>query len=263
MAFVSRCFMLMMALLAPFAMGASGPDQITLVSSTETKESMYGRWLELIYRDAFTRLGYRFTYLGYPGGRAPYLAARGEVDGEIHRPAIYQSQTQALLRVPESHFPLSYEVYTALPNIRLSGWQSLQPTSYRVEYRRGAKLPEIELGKVVSGERLSTIGTVAQGMNKLLKGRSDIYVEQSMIARQALQHLVVHSVDYQRIYSAGVMITADSFVYLHRRHQSMLGPLAAVLKQMKQEGVIERYRKLALQESGTTTLAPPSAPTSP
>ncbi|MGS3151535.1 hypothetical protein ACB268_12065 [Aeromonas sanarellii] len=55
-----------------------------------------------------------------------------------------------------------------------------------MEFRRGAKLPEPMLARVVEPGRLSDIATVEQGMGTLLKGRSDPYVEQTLVARQAL-----------------------------------------------------------------------------
>lgn len=55
-----------------------------------------------------------------------------------------------------------------------------------MEFRRGAKLPEQMLTRMVAPGGLSDIATVEQGMGKLLKGRSDRYVEQTLVARQAL-----------------------------------------------------------------------------
>ena len=229
--------------------GAPTKGTITLVSSLDTKESMYGRWLKLIYQDAFARLGYDFIYAGYPGGRAPHMAESGEVDGEIHRATEYQLQTRHLLKVPESHFTLSYEAYAAIPGIQLKGWSSLLGTSYRVEYRRGAKLPELALSQVVAPAQLFDISTVDQGMGKLLKGRSDLYIEQTMVARQAIAALITRSEAGTRIYSAGIMDTLDSYVYLHEKHKNLVAQLALVIRQMKQEGAIARYQQQALQES--------------
>lgn len=224
--------------------GATARDTITLVSSLDTKNSLYGRWLTLIYQDAFNRLGYDFIYVGYPGGRAPHMAESGEVDGEIHRAAEYQLQTRHLLLVPESHFTLSYEAYTTTPGIQLQGWNSLLGTSYRVEYRRGAKQPELALPRVVRPEKLSDISTVEQGIGKLLKGRSDLYIEQSMVAREAIGNVKTGN----RIYSAGAMDTFESFCYLHEKHRTLVPRLAVVIRQMKQEGTIARYHQQALQE---------------
>ncbi|WP_438510102.1 hypothetical protein, partial [Cetobacterium sp.] len=85
--------------------------EIVLVSSEDTFKSKYGCWLYSIYNEAFSRLGYSFSYRGVPGGRAPKLAESGRVDGEIHRPFEYQKQTTNLIRVNEPHFQVTLEAY--------------------------------------------------------------------------------------------------------------------------------------------------------
>lgn len=254
----SRCrlFLLLLLPLAFQVSGAPGKGTLTLVSSLETKESTYGRWLTLIYQDAFARLGYELRYEGYPGGRAPYMAERGEVDGEIHRAAGYQEQTRTLKRVPEPHFTVSYQAYALRPGIQLQGWDGLLGTDYRVEFRRGAKLPELMLTRVVAPGRLSDIATVEQGMGKLLKGRSDLYVEQTLVASQALATLTSQHREYAAIYSVGTLETADSYVYLHERHQELLVPLAEVIRQMKREGTIVRYQQQTLQMENPDAVQP-------
>ena len=92
-------------------------ETIILVSSQDTKDSLYGKWLGLIYAEAFHRLGYGFQYQGHSGGRAPVMAENGEVDGEIHRPEDYWKTAKNLLRVEEPSFALSYLAYAAKPGI--------------------------------------------------------------------------------------------------------------------------------------------------
>ncbi|MGL4746503.1 MAG: hypothetical protein ACRCYF_02050, partial [Shewanella sp.] len=57
---------------------SANANNITLVSSEDTYNSMYGCWLHRIYSEAFSRLGYKLSYLAVPGGRAPLMAERGE-----------------------------------------------------------------------------------------------------------------------------------------------------------------------------------------
>lgn len=52
-------------------------------------------------------------------------------------------------------------------------------------------------------------------------------VEQTLIASQTLAALTRQDPGYAGIYSAGVMELADSYVYLHERHQDLLTPLPA------------------------------------
>lgn len=218
-------------------------EKIVLVSSQDTRESFYGRWLDLIYTEVFRRLGYEFHYRGYPGGRAPIMAERGEVDGEIHRPADYDKLAKNLIRVNEPSFPLSFVAYAVKPGISLSGWASLKNTNYAVEYRRGSKTPEIALPAVVRPEKLSNIETPEQGLKKLIKGRTDIYIDQEAVITEILRKS-----GPSPVHQVGVMGTIQSHVYLHKKRAALAPKIAEVLKAMKREGLIKRYKQIALEQ---------------
>ncbi|QEM67739.1 hypothetical protein FO488_05940 [Geobacter sp. FeAm09] len=228
---------------SPVPRPSEAAEKIVLVSSQETRESFYGRWLDLIYTEAFRRLGYEFRYKGYPGGRAPVMAERGEVDGEIHRPADYEKVARNLLKVKEPSFSVSYVAYAARQGIVLNGWASLKNTDYAVEYRRGAKVPEAALPAVVRPERLSSIATPEQGLKKLITGRTDIYVDQEAVVTEALGRL-----GPSPVHQVGVMFTGYTHVFLHKKHAALVPKVALVLKAMKREGLIKRYRQLALEQ---------------
>lgn len=216
--------------------------KMVLVSSQDTKESLYGSWLNLIYTEVFRRLGYEFEYVGYPGGRAPVLAEAGEVDGEIHRGIDYEKTTRNLLRVSEPHFTISYMAYAVTPGIVLSGWESLKNTSYPVEYRRGAKIPEAALPGVVKANMLSDVTIAELGFKKLIEGRIVLYIEQEAVALKTLKKLKMAEFNTESVYSAGIMYSGESYVYLHKKHAGKLPQIAETLRTMKQEGVIERYK---------------------
>lgn len=131
--------------------------QITLVSSDDTYNSRYGCWLHNIYQEAFSRLGYEFIYRAVPGGRAPYLAEHGEVDGEIHRPYEYQQQTKNLIRVEQSPFDVTIEAYVVRANLQFHNWSELGNTGLKVEYRRGSKRAELELKQAVDPSLLTDV----------------------------------------------------------------------------------------------------------
>ena len=56
------------------------------------------------------------------------------------------------------------------PGIQLQGGTACRGTGYRVEFRRGAKLPEMMLGRWWHLNRLFAIATAEQGMGKLPQG---------------------------------------------------------------------------------------------
>lgn len=236
--------MMVALLLLVFAHPGIAAEKIVLVGSEGTKASFTGRWLNLIYNEVFHRLNYQFEYLGYPNERANRMAESGQVDGEIQRAANYAEIAKNLLKVEEPSFLATIGAYAVKPGIVLDGWESLRNTSYIVEYRRGSKVPQTALPAVVKAENLSSTTTVERGLTKLIQGRIDIYIEQDYVVTEALGKL-----EPSPVYRAGIMWTGASHVYLHKRHAALLPKITKILKAMKQEGLVERYRQIA-QEAG-------------
>jgi hypothetical protein len=111
---------------------AAAEPTIVLAGVPEVRESVQGAWLELIYHEAFRRLGYQLKYLVVPPRRASILAESGDVDGEIHRVASHGKEHPALVRVEEPHFSTAFSAYASRPLALANGWDS-RHTSYRIE----------------------------------------------------------------------------------------------------------------------------------
>lgn len=237
--------MIVVLLVAALPSSSVAAEKIVLVSSEDTKASFTGRWLNLIYTEVFRRLGYEFQYTGYPNERAAMVAEDGDVDGEIQRAANYEKVTKNLLKVEEPSFLVIVAAYAVTPGIVLDGWESLKNTNYIVEYRRGSKVAQSALPKVVKPEKLSTITTVEQGLKKLITGRIDLFIEQERVVAETLRNFDKGKFDPSSVYQAGIMWTGESHVYLHKKHAALLPKITEVLKAMKQEGVVERYKEIA------------------
>jgi hypothetical protein len=83
------------------------------------------------------------------------------------------------------------------------------------------------------------------GLKKIIFGRTDIFIEQELVIAEALRNLEKSEYDLSSVYQAGIMWTGASHVYLHKRHTALLPKIAEVLRAMKQEGLVERYREVA------------------
>ncbi len=216
---------------------------IVLVSSEDTFKSKYGCWLYSIYNEAFSRLGYSFSYRGVPGGRAPKLAESGLVDGEIHRPIEYQKQTKNLIRVNESHFQINLEAYVTNLALTFNSWNDLSEKGLRIEFRRGSKRAENMLMSIVDSSQLTDVSTTEQGLKKLLKGRTDVFVEQDLVFDKNIKELLKQSDEYGEIRSAGKIDTLDGYAYLNIKYIELAEKLAVTIKAMKQEGLIDEYKQ--------------------
>lgn len=240
------CFISLLVLTV-FPRTGEAEKTIILISTEEIKNSTYGKWLSLIYTEVFHRLGYELQYDGYPAARASMMSDKGIVDGEICRVFEYQEAHPNVIRVEEAAFSSRFVAMAVKPGIELQGWKSLQGTAFRVEYRRGSKLPGFELPKVVAPEHLSKITTVEQGLKKLIMGRSDLYVDSEGLIAETIKSLKRDNFNVSTIYKAGIMQGVNVHVYLHKKHAALVPKVTHALKTLKQEGLVEHYRKIVFE----------------
>lgn len=219
----------------------SSEERIIMVTH-RTDDTYYGRWLYLIYKEAFRRMNMALVYEYSPAKRASYRADNGEVDGELSRIFSYAEKHPNLVRVEESPVSAKFIAITTDTSIRLNGWETLRNTKYKVDYRRGIKRCEEKLSKIVEKEKLSAVTTPILGLRKLLKGRIDVFIDSDVSIIELLKSPeFIHS-DFN---ISGVMEEILVYSYLHKRHKSLAPKLASVLRDMKEEKLIEKYRILA------------------
>jgi polar amino acid transport system substrate-binding protein len=226
---------------APTVAAAPLPD-IVMAGTEEMKQSFYGDWLSLIYGEAFRRLGYRLVYNGYPAKRAGVMADQGEVDGEINRVVNYGSHHPNLVRVEESHFAMRFAAYGIGTKPVLRGWQSLKRTTYRVEYRSGVAAPEHALPTYVAQTRLSSVASVPLGLRKLMRARTDIFIDVDRIVERFLNDDEFKDAN---IINVGTMEEIQFHAFLHKNRAQLAPALALVLRNMKNEGLIDQFRRKA------------------
>lgn len=199
------------------------------------------RWASMIYREAFRRLGIPLQFEHYTLARRTALVEEGVADGEVSRVYGYGNNRPNLVRVEESLIDLTFSLYTANPSLRLERLEDLRASNYLVEYRRGIMICETTLKPAVPAERVSDVSTQEQGLKKLVAGRTDLYCDLDLYVRQELQSPKFKGVNTVRKV-IGVGNAVPTYPYLNKKHAELAPRLAAVLKQMKAEGLIEAYR---------------------
>ncbi|MCH1929502.1 hypothetical protein L9G16_04855 [Shewanella sp. A25] len=211
---------------------------ITMAFYADPKHNLYFRWGELLYTEAFARLGYQFSYQVVPAMRASLLADSGKVDGEPARVFAYGMKFQNLVRVEEPILETKLLAFARNPEIKLVDWDSLKQFPYRVEYNRGIFFAEQKLESLLPAERLTTSSSPVNSFRKLLHDRIDIYIDTAVIGFPLLQKA---EFEHSKIHSVVDLETLISFAYLHKRHRLLAPKLSETLKQMKQEGLFELY----------------------
>lgn len=215
--------------------------KITLVLPRKP-DNFLAKWLNMIYTEAFKRLNMEFVYKYTSPKRCMLLSDSGKVDGELWRVYDYNSAHPNLIRVDESPFSNRFCAYATAPDIKLNGWESLRGTDYKVDYRRGQKKTHEKLPDIVKKENLTMINHWTHGLKRLIAGRSDIYVDIEWTIKDALK---ADEFKDSNIYIVGVMETLSSHAFLHKKHKQLVPKLSDVLKEMKNEGLIEKYKAMA------------------
>lgn len=220
---------------------------LVLSGSQEIKDSPLGRWLQLIYGEALRRLGYRLVYKAYPLRRSSMMTDRGHADGEIHRIPSYGRLFPKLVRVDEAHFSSVIVAYAARPGIKIDAWSDLQRSGLTVGLLAGTLYLEDKLRALVGARRMSTPVGIDQGMRMLYAGRFDVLINVEDLVIDWLSKPHDASIDKSRYYRAGTLEATDFHAFLSAQHAALAPRLAETLRELKREGLIERYRPQALR----------------
>ena len=202
-----------------------------------------------MYTEAFKRLGYRFTYNIFPPQRGLIEADSGRVDGAATRVEFdksLQKQFPNLIRVKEPVYKASYAAYSKNHSIHFQGWESLRGKDYIIGYVRGMKVFEKSLPEYVDKNKTLEITDIRLAIRMLASGRMDILLENEMSMKSSLRNEEFRGLDIRCI---GSLDHFFLYPYLHKKHAELVPKLAAVLKDMKEDGSYEKIIELAENET--------------
>jgi polar amino acid transport system substrate-binding protein len=249
---ICRCLAAVAALCIAALSQAGTPEMntATLVMGKVDPDSSYlTTWYRLLYGEAFRRLGLRLELATYPTARIASLVEQGTIDGEVARARIYADAHPELVRVDESVIDIEFALYAAKAAPELKRLDDLASLKSRISYRRGVVFCEKVLGGLSPPPaQLSDVTEARQGLMMLRNGRSDYYCDVDVSVANALRDDELKSLTPPR--KALVLEAAPLYPYLHRRHAELAPRLAATLRSMKAEGLIDRYLRQAMQEAG-------------
>lgn len=220
----------------PFVMAADAPPgSVTFI------------WSEIIYSEAFRRLGLPVDIVSVSLARRSALVAEGAIDGEVSRIHAYADTHPDLVRVEEPVMDFTFSIFSANPRLGTAKLEDLPPDAL-VEYRRGILLCETVLKKAIAAERISNVVSTEQGIKKLQAGRSDAYCDIDLYVREALNATdPKSSAAVRKLFDVA---TLPTYPYLYKKHAALAPRLAAVIRRMRAEGLLAAYLKQAEQRSG-------------
>lgn len=197
-----------------------------------------------IYTEAFQRLGIKMTYQFYPFKRATGMAVQEKIDGELTRKFSYGNKHPNLVRVEEPAYTDRFIAFATDPAIQLQGWESIRITNLRIDYQRGIHGIEQQLRILTGRNRISPLNNDQMGLRRLIADRTDIYISGENFVKGLLQ---TEEFQNSGIRIAGIMEEVPIYAYLLKKHQKIGPKLSSVLRQMKNEGLIDQYLAHAFQ----------------
>lgn len=235
---ILRALQVVIVCLVVGASSATAQESITLAFYGHPDEAPVYRWGELIYTEAFKRLGIKFAYQVLPPIRASLMANSGVVDGEIARIDSYGTDHPNLIRVEESVATEKILAIVKDPSHVIENWESLRGTTYKVEFFRGIAKTRQHLKGLVNPALLSESSNPLYSLNKLYYGRIDVFIGSELRLLPLLETPAVKQFD---LHVAGALDEVKVYPYLHKRHTSLAVKLEQVLRQMKSEGLFRKY----------------------
>lgn len=207
--------------------------------ASDAAEGFGYRYSRLIYDEAFKRLGIAFELSAFTLARRSALIEQGAIDGEASRIYSYADAHPELIRVEESVMDFTFSLFSTNPALRAKSLEEL-PADTLAEYRRGILLCENMLKKTIPAERLSSIVNTEQGIRKLLAKRSDVYCDiDAYVNETLLSGEFKGAGNVRKLFD---LASVPTYPYLFKKHVDLAPRLAATLKKMKGEGLMERYR---------------------
>jgi hypothetical protein len=218
-----------------------------LFGTSKSADNFIGIWERLIYTEAFSRLNMRVQFIQMSLRRSSAAAENGDIDAEAPKTWSHGNEYPGLIRVDEPVFEISLDIYTANPSLKPNSLDAF-PRNLNVEFRRDVTDCRDALQAVFSPDRISDIASSEQGLRKLIAGRTDLYCD----AGVAIAYILSKSKDgefasVRKVSNIGRPVPL--YTYLSKKDAALAPRLTAVLKQMKTEGLFERYKVQAAEQT--------------
>lgn len=230
------------------ASASEAPSPVTekttiLFGTTKSEDNYFGAFERLVYKEAFSRLHLQVEFIKMSMPRLDAALEHGDIDIEAPRKWGHLQEHPGLIRVEEPVGEVSFSIYTANPAIRANDLHAMS-RDLNVEFRRGIDDCGDALKEVFPVERVSDVATVAQGVMKLLNRRTDLYCDVDVAVAYIKSKLKKDQASrIRRVQGLGTPFPL--YVYLSKKNEATAPRLATVLKQMKAEGLFERFRDQA------------------
>ncbi|HIJ91043.1 MAG: transporter substrate-binding domain-containing protein [Desulfobulbaceae bacterium] len=201
--------------------------------STPEQTGYYDR----ILIEAFSRLKIPITIGHLPAERSLLNADKGIDDGDFIRVPGLEKRYPNLVMMAEKLDDFEFVAFTRSLNLSINSWEALIP--YHVGIVRGWKILEENLATV---KKLYTVKNQEQLFTLLKNDRAEVVVYAHKEGHGLLKQMGITDA---RVLTPPLAMR-PMHLYLNKKHASLLAPLAAVLKKMKEDGTVAEIARQTL-----------------
>jgi ABC-type amino acid transport substrate-binding protein len=218
------------------------------------QETLLFRRFQLLYADAFQRLGLPFKLLSLPKDQALNGANLGIFDGDTSRIPELEGQADYanLIRVDVIVNRSHHVAFTRNPRLRIYNWEDIKAQNLSLAYPQGqfyasqqVKLRQLPAAKVMTSSSCEEL------LRWLDTGRVDVYIDNLGNCWGPR-----HSERFKAIRVAAVLGVDLNYPYFHKKHKDLVPRFSEALKASLESPEI--HAKLALLEKESMDrLSPP------
>ena len=182
--------------------------------------------------EAFNRIGYKLETVRLPAERALINANNGIEDGDLLRINGLQKKYPNLIQVPEKIMDMDVVLFSkTLPSFKITGWDNIG--THSVSIITGWKVFEINMNKKAN---LIKTDNAKQMFTLVRKNRADFAGYERWAGLGFLKKNNITDITLL----APPLMSTPLYTYLHKKHKNLVPILAKQIKEMKQDGSINK-----------------------
>jgi len=230
-------YMATLLLLGSFSVATDNPPfklNITLTAplGTPAREG----FLDLVVTEMLHRVGRIPDFEFAHEERGLRALDQGLDDGNLPRVAGLEKSYPNIRQVPGKVMDFNFQVFSKNPDIIIDNWMSLQ--DYDVAFVTGWKILE----KNVKARTITKVSTSDQLFWMLDQNRTQLVIYEKW---QGLE--IIRKRGFKGILALDPpLITREVFLYVNKRHESLIPKLAFALEQMKRDGSYQHIKNKIL-----------------
>jgi len=243
--------LLILTMLSGHALAADpiSKSQIIVFGANNDENTFVGKLAILVYNEAFKRLKMDYQIRIFPLKRLDMSTRSGIVDGDIARTALWGKDRTDLVRIEEPVMYLTFNLYSGDKNLVINHPSDISDNKLTINYPRGMTVCEKFAKKILPLNQVEDVTTTEEGVRRLLIRNVYVHCDLEENVETYLFHANFKSDIRNKIKK---IFTLESRVpiypYLLKKHSQVAQKLGHVLKQMRSEGLLDKYQKQVEKE---------------